>query len=615
MRKNWYLNIILTILVIIVAISAIIITTALDRIRSRNESFILKLGQFENKLNVLSRDISSGTLRISQNANSAKTLESANFANYEFFDQNAKHGNKIITAIQSETKNMNYIVNNESLVGSLWDYTFDSLASRNFKTPEVFEPQLAESWDISEDKLIYTIKLRKGIFWHDFTDPETKKKWEDVEVTAKDFKFYVDVIKNEDVNCAPSRGYLKDLDYIEIISDYEFKVYWKKKYFLSESITLGMQPLPKHFYHYYDGEFDGKKFNNDHIRNRMIIGCGPYKFEKWEKAKRIILTKWDKYYGKKFGVMPPLDSIILEVIKHPHTQLQSLTSKDIDKMGFTPEQWVNNTSAKEFIGAKAFINKYKYTSMSYSYLGYNQKNDLFKNKNVRKALTHLVDRKRILKDVYHNLGKITTGTFFINSAAYDKSIKPYPFSVKKAKELFAKAGWSDSNGDNILDKDGKNFEFTILSVSSSETQKKMLPIMKEDMERAGVIMNIQKVEWSVYIQRLEKKTFDVCCLGWGLSFESDPYQLWHSSGADKDHSSNHISFKNAKADELIEKIRVEFNLEKRIKLYHQFHQLIHEEQPYTFLFSRLALVGMNKKIQNTKIFPQGMPSRIMWNNK
>ncbi len=333
---------------------------------------------------------------------------------------------------------------------------------------------------------------------------------------------------------------------------------------------------------------------------------------KWEKGQRIILSKWDKYYGNKLGIEPPLSEMIFEVIKHPNTQLQALQSKDIDKMGFTQEQWVNKTDGKEFKGKNAFINKFKYTSKSYSYIGWNQKKDLFKDKKVRQALTHLVNREKILKDVYYNLGRIVTGNFFIDSVYNDKSIKPYEFNIEKAKQLLKNAGWEDTNGDMILDKNSKNFEFTILAVSNHPIHQKMLPIIKEDMAKVGIIMDVQKLEWPVYVQRLNEKKFDACTLGWGMGFESDPHQIWHSSHADKDSSSNHISFKNKKADELIDKIRVEFDLEKRTKLCHQFHQLLHEEQPYTFLFSSYSLVGVNKNLKNAKVFPVGLPSKIMY---
>lgn len=611
MNRNVYLNFILTILLIVVSIIAFVLVRSIDLLRFQTEKVSEQLIRLENKINNLEKNHSNLPRFPSSDLGISKK-DFKDIANYKFYDHNADEGGRLIAAISSETKNMNYLVNNEYFVSTIWDYAFDLLAERNYEHPEIFEPKLAESWELSEDKLTYTVRLKKGVLWHDFTDPVNGKKWTDVEVTAADFKFYVDVIKNEDVDCAPSRIFLQDLDRIEVLSDYEFKVYWKKPYFLSESITLTLSPLPRHLYHAYDGPFDGRRFNDDHERNRIVVGCGPYCFDRWEKGQRIILKRWEKYYGRNYGIMPPIKNIVFEVINHPNTQFQSLLSGAVDRMDLTPEQWINRTDIPEFDDKNGCIRKIKYPSMTYSYIGYNLKMPLFQDKKVRQALTHLVDRERILKEVYYGLGRITTGSFFIDTVYYDKSVIPYPFSVEKAKVLLKEAGWTDTNKDGILDKDGKNFEFTILSIANHPIQSRMLPIIKEDMAKAGIIMKIASVEWSVYVQRLENKSFEVCTLAWAMSFEGDPYQLWHSSQADMPSSSNHIGFKNAAADELIEKIRVCFDIKERIELCHKFHRLLHEEQPYTFLFTRDDLVAQHKRYRNVRIFPGGTPVKIMW---
>lgn len=619
MDNNTYQKIVLTIILLLIVTGGIMIINGIDRNRIRIENLTENFLKISNKIQTVKKEINSANfaendIRLSEQSgtDSAQKKKTAKFANSEFYDQNADFGGRIINVQASETKNMNYIINNESFVGGIWNYTFDSLAARNYQNIDKFEPQLAESWEISEDKKTYTIKLKKGVLWHDFTDPVSGEKFKNLEVTAEDFKFYLDVIKNPDVDCAPIRGYFKDLEKIEVISDYEFKAHWNKKYFLSEIITLGLSPLPEHFYHAYEGDFNGKKFNDDYERNRMIVGCGPYRFSEWEKGQNVVLEKWDKYYGKEYGAEPAIDKIEFEIIKKENTRLQALVARQADRMSLSPEFWKTRIDTEVFAKDKGYIDKFKYPGRMYTYIGYNQKDPLFKNKNVRRALTHLINRKKILEDVYYNLGRIITGPFFIDSPYYDKNIKPYEFSVKKAENLLSSEGWKDSDGDGILDKNGKQFKFTILQAAGSSIQPKMLPLIKEDMAKAGILVNLQKVEWSVYTEKLEKKDFDACCLGWGLSIESDPYQLWHSSHADRKGSSNHISFKNKEADELIEKIRITFDRKKRIELCREFHKLIHEEQPYTFLISPYNLLIQNNRYENVKIFPIGVPEKTIW---
>ncbi len=612
MYKNVFLNIVATFSLIALVILGYVLISAVDRLHDDNNRINEKLIRLENKLEELSFSPINRVAPVTVK-NSSNKLNN-NIANLEFFDPKAQNGGRIIRRISSDTQNLNTLINNDATASEFHGLTDSTLAERNFKNVNLFEPLMAESWTISADKKVYTIKLRKGILWHDFTDPVSGKEWKNVEVTAADFKFSVDAVKNKDTNCGWMRGYYKHLERVEVINKYEFKVYWNKRYYQSKIFTLGLSPLPRHLYHAYDGPFDGNKFNDDHRRNRIIVGCGPYRFVRWDKGQRVIFTRWDKYFGKKYGIMPPIRDIAFDMIKHPNTAFQALTAGKIDNFSLLPEQWVRRTNTKEFQKGGSLA-KYKYLGRAYYYMGYNLKNPLFTDKRVRQALTHLVNREKILKDVLFGLGKIVTGPFFIDSKYYDKSIKAYGFSITEAQRLLAEAGWTDSDGDGILDKNGKKFEFTIMQVANHPIQLKMLPIIKEDMAKAGIVMNIKALEWSVYLQRLQKKKFEVCTLGWTSSLEPDPYQLWHSSGADKNNTSNHIGFKNKRADEIIEELRTTFDMDKRLKLAHEFHQLLHDEQPYTFLFSRDKLIAQSTRYKNVRKFPLGYPDSIIWTPK
>ena len=428
----------------------------------------------------------------------------------------------------------------------------------------------------------------------------------------EDFKFYVEVVKNPKTDCAPLRTYLSDLDRVEIINKYEFDVIWKKKYFLAEEVTLQLEPLPRHLYHAYEGPFDPEKFNNDNERNRMIVGVGPYRFERWDKGNRIVLRRWNKYYGAKYGVMPPLQTIAVDIIPHPATQLQSLISKDVDEVALTPEQWIHQTSGAAFQEKDGWLRKIKTPSLAYNYIGFNLKMPVFSDAKTRVALSHLVDKERIVKELYHGLARPVTGPFFPDSPATDKSLPVRKFSLELARKLLAEAGWKDSDGDGVLDRNGIPLKFTVIYPSANPIYPRLLPIVRQDMARAGVKMELQSLEWSVCLQRLEKKKFEACAMGWQGGITPDPFQLWHSSMANVPASSNFIGFVNPEADKLIEQIRVTFDPEERTKLYHKFHRLIYDEAPYIFMVSPYNLSALSKRYQNVRLFPLGYHNRILW---
>ncbi len=532
-------------------------------------------------------------------------------ANAEYYDPSAVSGDRMITAIGADVGNLNPLTNQEATVSALWSLANSSLTERNFANPELFEPLMAESWSISKDRMVWRIRLRGGIYWHDFTDPVTKKEWKKVPVTSADFKFYVDTVQNPDVDAAPLRGYLSGIKEIRIFNDREFDVVWKEPYFLARDITLGLSPLPRHLYHAYDGKFDGKKFNDDNVRNRMIVGCGPYRLLKWEKGKRIVFERFENYFGRSLGIMPPIRKYVFEIIQHPSTRLQALVSGDIDQNNITPEQWLNNTGLPAYREGGT-LKKIKYPSLTYNYIGLNLKNPLFHDRKVRVALSHLINRNRLLTDVYRDLARAVSGGFFMDSPAYDKTILPYPFDIEKAKRLLAEAGWKDTDGDGILDKDGQPFRFTLMFPSVNPNYVKLAPILKEDFAKAGVQLELLSLEWTVVIQRLEQRKFDAAMMGWTTPLTGDPYQLWHSDQLKNPGSSNFISFSNPEADRLIELIRTTPDDQERLNACHLFHRLIHEEQPYLFLFSPYNLQVISSRYRNLKVFPAGVPDQILW---
>ena len=601
-------EILLAFCLIAVAATGYVLVTALDRLRFELESL-------HATVRALNEKISSAPLRTAVSAVPEKPKPEVPMANAQFFDPEAVSGDRFISSIAADTKNMNYLLNNDATLGNaLMPRVMDSLGVRAYDELNKFLPQMAESWNVSADGLRIRVKLRDGILWHDFTDPVTKKEWKDVPVTSEDFKFYVDVVKNPKVDAAPLRTYLSDLDSVRVINDREFEVIWKKRYFLSLDMTLSLSPLPRHLYHAYEGPFNPERFNSDNERNRILVGCGPYRFIKWDKGHRILMTRWEKYYGARYGTMPPVKELAFDVIQHPNTRLQALLSKDLDAAPLTPDQWIHRTNSREF-GPDGFLRKFKTSQLVYNYLGFNLSNPLFRDAKTRVALSHLVDRDRIVKDIYYGLAVPVSGPFFPDGPAYDKSIKPYLYSPELAKKLLAEAGWRDEDGDGVLERDGRKFKFTLMYPNANETYKRMLPIIKEAMAKAGVQMELLGLEWSVCVQRLEKKSFDMCALGWSGGLNPDPFQLWHSSQADVEGSSNHIRFKNAEPDRLIESIRVTFDASERQKLYHRFHRLVHEEQPYIFLFAPADLNALNSRYRNVREFPLGIVDTILWTPK
>ena len=206
---------------------------------------------------------------------------------------------------------------------------------------------------------------------------------------------------------------------------------------------------------------------------------------------------------------------------------------------------------------------------------------------------------------------IVSGPFYVNSPEYDKKIKPYPYDPKAALALLKSAGWDYRPGEDVLQKDGKPFEFEFLLSAGSKFGEQLATMLQENLKEIGIRMSIRKLEWAVFIQRIEEHNFDACTMGWSLGWETDPYQIWHSSQA-VEKGSNFVGFKNAEADKLIEEARKEFDPEKRRQMYYRLQEIIHDEQPYTFLFTNKALVAVSRRFQNVEVYPMGLSPLYWW---
>ena len=531
----------------------------------------------------------------------------SDIANAEYFDTSAKVGGELISALSADAPGFNPLTMNEITSSTIFSLCSATLAERDWQKPEVFKPMLAESWEISPDHLTYKIKLRKNAMWQEYTCPDSGKKVPAREIVADDFVFTVEAIKNTDVNCAHLRSYYKNLASIKALGRYELAIQWEKPYYGSLDCTLSLFPLPREYYS-PGGVFDGKKFNSDHKRNRTIISCGPYTMDLWDKDRKIALKRNPDYFGIKLGIAPPLESRIFEIIKHPNTQLQALFGNKLGMMTLSAEQWVRRAGEKPF--KDGTLKRYRYSSRGYSYIGYNAQNHCFKDAATRRALTLLIDRERILKEVLHGCGKIANGPFAPGSSYADAKLKPYRQDLSKAGELLKEAGWRDVDGDGILERDGKPFRFTMLQISGSTTQARILPMIKEFFAAAGIDMRLQTVEWSVYLERLKNRRFDACNLGWTGSIDPDPYQIFHSSQIEE--GDNFVGYKNPEVDRLIVELRSEFDLDKRISLCRDIERHLYNDQPYTFLFYPDALVALNSRYRNVRLFPSGLSAMAFW---
>ncbi|MBI5573762.1 MAG: peptide-binding protein [Elusimicrobia bacterium] len=489
---------------------------------------------------------------------------------------NNNFGDYYVESSIGDASYLNPILASDSASSDINNFVFNGLVKYDKNINIVGD--LAESWTVSADGKTIIFNLKKNIKWHDGK-----------QFTAEDVKFTYEKLVDPKVK-TPYSSDFELVKKFEIINPYKIKITYKEP-FSPGLISWGMGIIPKHIFQY--GDF------NTHPANRKPIGTGPYKFVEWKTDEKIVLVANPDY----FEGPPHIAKYIYRIIPDQAVQFLELRNETIDYMGLTPDQY--NAYPSIFTN----YNKFRYPSFGYAYLGYNLLNPLFKEKEIRQAIVHSINKKEIIDGILLGLGVPATGPYPPTSWAYNPEVSDYEYNPEKAKKIFQKFGWIDSDKDGMLDKNGKKFEFTIITNQGNKSRAVAAELIQAHLKKVGIKINIRILEWSTFIhQYIDKKNFDAVILGWQLSRDPDQYPLWHSS-QQKEGQYNFVSYQNKEVDKLLEEGRRIFPEKQRQKIYRKIHKILAEDQPYTFLYVADALPVIHKRFIGPEVAPLG----IGWN--
>jgi peptide/nickel transport system substrate-binding protein len=445
-------------------------------------------------------------------------------------------------------------------------------------------PMLAKSWTISPDGKTIQFQLRRGI---SFSDGEP--------FTADDVVFTFDWIRNPQVNAPRERSGLDLMKEVKKVDDFTVEFTFKEFFFKSLE-TVGSQPvLPKHFYSKYTPD----QFNET---PGLLMGTGPYRLEDpagWKPGDRMMLVRNDRYWGTP----PAPDRLVWAEVEEETAEQTMFTNGELDIFGATAEQFVKMKDDPKVL-AKGKPMEYVNMLAGYGYISWNEvigdKPSVFADKRVRQALTMLIDRESMVRDVFLGYASVANGPFAPGSKQADPSVKPWPYDPERAKKLLAECGFVDKDGDGVLEKpDGTPFRFKLTFPNKQGVYERMTLFMKDGLAKAGVVMERDPIEWPLLLQRMDKCEFDAIMLGWSGAIDDDPYQMFHSSQI-KDQGDNRMSYKSQELDDTIVAARTCVDEAKRLELWHKVHRILAEDCPYTFLLNRKSTVLFNNRWQNIR---------------
>lgn len=448
------------------------------------------------------------------------------------------------------------------------------------------------SWQTSADGFMDKVIMRDDLRWSDGTP-----------ITAHDVVFSYKLIMSKAVPVPAMRTGTNKIRWIEAYDD-QTLVFFHKQALATNVWNLNFSIVPKHVYEGSVAEDPSLARSPYHVKyeDNPVVG-GPYEIVRRNRGQEVILERREDYYlheGKQVRDKPFFKTVRFKVIPDLSVALLAIKKGDLEEMQILdPTLWTTQTVGEDFYKNNTKVQAEQWLTWSFQY---NLKdNPFFGDLRVRQAIGYAFDHEELLTRLRQGLDVPGVGTFHPMSPwCPPEPPEPLQQDLKRARKLLNEAGWTDTDGDGVLDKKGVPFEFTIVC-RNQQWRADVCNLLAENLERLGVICNVRPLEATVLNSKLLKHQYQASFGGWGTGADPDTSQnIW---GTDEGRNFGHYS--NPEVDRLYEQAKTEFDFEERRKLYQKIHMLIWEDQPYTWLFHQNSFYAFSKKLRGYNFSPRG----------
>ena len=490
-------------------------------------------------------------------------------------------GNVLMVSTTSLDGKFNPVLSDNAYDTWVVDMVFEGLITNDINGNPV--PAAARSYEISADKLTYTFHLNEGMTFHD-GEP----------VTADDVAFTYYTMADPDYD--GPRGYVvsdivgadayrngeKDIiEGINVIDEttISFTIVAsnvQKIYDFSYGI------MPRHIYHYNDWEAFKAMMSNP-------VGSGIMKFKEYKSDAYISLLANRDYHGGRAKI----EGVTIK-IQPTEAGTASLASGDIDIVN--PPANIENF---DIMTSSGIVDIQEFTSNGYGYIGFNLRNPKLSDVRVRQALAYGLDRKTFIENQWDGFASICNAPISPVSWAYPdvSKLNPYAYDPEKAKALLDAAGWIDTDGDGIREKDGIKLSILWTAYNNVDWPLNLIALAKDNWKEIGVELESELMAFNtVYEKVFDNQDFELWNMGWTLAIDPDPVGIFDKA-SDVLGGYNAGGYYNERAEEIFKEGLNEYDLEKRAALYQEWAVIANEELPYLFNAYRNEIWGVNKRVK------------------
>ncbi|MCP4902824.1 MAG: hypothetical protein GY906_38170 [bacterium] len=488
-----------------------------------------------------------------------------------------RQGGTVVIGVASDVQNWNPYLNDTQFGDDLLRLIYPSLALDQVDYrdhPPTFLPNLASSWEWSEDHLTLTIHLDASAVWND-----------GVPVTSDDVLFTWQIQMNEELGWTGI--YVKDaIDKLEAIDPHTVRFTFNRLYpyqFMDANEGL---ILPAHVWQEIPIELW-----EETDWAAQALSAGPFQLARHTSQQEIVLERNPNYW--KDG-LPYLDNVVWRIVPDQSGLVTQLLAGDLDFVKTVPAR---DTARIE---ATPTLRLIKNPDRGYGYIGWNNRHPFFSDPAIRRALTHAIDREAILDSIWRGYSGLSTGPVLSYMWAYNQDIETPAFDLDRARAILAEAGWSDSNDDGVLDREGTSFTFELMTNNESQTRRDVAMIVKDQLKLIGVDVRLHFIDFGSLSARQSTGQFDAYVGAWIEGTFIDLQDAWLSA-AEGEPTYNYVRYSNAKVDELILEMNELPNFASQKPLVDEIQRLIVADQPYTFLYERTQISGLNTRVHGADI--------------
>jgi peptide/nickel transport system substrate-binding protein len=480
------------------------------------------------------------------------------------------------------------------------DYEFNELAcvtlfTHDWNLEKFADKDYVASWQMSKDGMVDKVVLRDDMIWSDGRP-----------VTAHDVEFTFRVIMTSSVPIPALRTDVEKVKCVKAYDDHTV-VFFHKEPLATNVVSMTFPLLPKHVYENSLAEDPTIARSEHHTQmERSPVVAGAYELTRRVPGQEFVLKRRESFYmhnGKQVRPKPAFAEVRFKVIDDQNTALLALKSGHLDEMLILPDQWIGQTNDDDFYRLNTKASAVSWTDY---YIVWNQQTPYFSDRRVRWALSYAIDYEELLNTVFYGIFDPSRGPYHPTSPMFPADgPQPVKQDLDKAEALLDEAGWIDTDGDGIRDKEinGRRipFRFTLMCHQGVAMLVRLNTLVKESLDKIGVDCIVRPTEFTVAVQRVRDKKYQAYQGVWQTGADPSEKANLFKTGEGR----NYASYSNPQVDELFEKARRELDDQARMRIYGEIHKLLWADQPYTWLIYRNDFYGFNKRLRGYNFSPRG----------